>query len=122
MSEILQKIEIRKVVLNQYRSMLYDMVVYTSDRDYAYEHDQSERIESEKEIYDSEFIDSVNYRLVTTKKLNSVEIINIAKRLKQFFDDRNAAIDRINEKANEMEEIVKTSLEAIFETEVEIKG
>ena len=122
MSELLVPIEIKKVVLNQYRSMLYNVVVYTNDRDYAYAHDKPERDEAEKELYDSGFFDSINYERITTKNLNSVEIINAVKRLKQFFDDRNAVIDRINENAERKQETVKTSLEAILDMEVEVKG
>ena len=122
MFELLVPIEIKKVVLNQHRSMLYDVAVHTSDRDFAYVHSQPERVEDEKELHDSGFFDSINYERITTKNLDSVEIINAVKRLKEFFDNRNTVIDRINKEADEMRETVKTSLEAILDMEVEVKG
>ena len=121
MSELLVPIKVKKVVLNQHRSMLYDVAVYTSDRDFAYVHSQPERVEDEKELHDSGFFDSINYERITAKNLDSVEIINAVKRLKEFFGNRNAIIDRINKDADKMRETVKTSLEAIFEIEVEVK-
>ena len=121
MSELLESIEIKKVVLNQYMSMLYEVVVYTNDRDYAYVHNRPERIEDEKELYDSEFFDFINYERISTKKLDFVEVINAVKRLEQFFDVRNKVVERLNGSADDMRETVKSSLETIFKTKIKVK-
>ena len=121
MSEKLQKIEIVSVDLMQYRSWLYQMVVRTTNRDNAYEHDRVQRHEEERDIANSSFFDSFSPYSVITNKLTSVQIIDASKQLKQFFDDRNKVIERINGNVDDMRETVKLSLEAIFNTEVEVK-
>ena len=121
MSEKLQKIEIVSIDLIQYRSLLYQIVVRTTNRDNVYEHGRFQRREEERDIANSSFFDSFSPCSVITNKLTSIQIIDASKQLKQFFDARNEVIERINGNADDMRETVKSSLEAIFNTEVEIK-
>ena len=121
MFEKLQKIEIVSVDLMQYRSLLYQILVHTTARDNAYEYGRVQRHEEERDIANSSFFDFFSPYSVITNKLTSVQIIDASKQLKQFFDDRNKVIERINGNADDMREIVKSSLEAIFETEVIVK-
>ena len=121
MSEKLQKIEIVSVDLIQYKSLLYQILVHTTARDNAYEYDRVQRCEEERDIANSSFFDSFSPYSVITNKLTSVQIIEASKQLKQFFDARNEAIERINGSADDMRETVKSSLKAIFEMEVIVK-
>ena len=121
MSEKLQKIEIVSIDLMQYRSLLYQIVVHTTNRDNAYEHGRFQRREEEQDIANSSFFDSFSPFSVITNKLTSVQIIDAARQLKEFFDARNAVIEELNKNADEMKTVVKVGLQAIFNMEVEVK-
>ena len=120
MSETLEPIVVKKIELRQTRAALYQLIVRTNDRDESYVGSTAGRREADGRLKRIDLMDSMNAMSVITERLNAVEIVEAARDIKEYFDDMNREIDKINTIAGNEKQMVKTVIGAMFGNEVVI--
>ena len=119
MNEILEKIVVERIELKQYRSFLYQLIVCTNDRTNCYVHGAIDRREEDSRIDRIALLDSMNPTSIITIRLSAKDVIDVAKIIKEYFDDTNRKIEKINNIVERRKRMVKMAIAVIFAKMVE---
>ena len=119
MNEKLEKIVIERIELKQYRSSLYQLKVYTNDRDNCYAQGIHQRRENEGKIKRIALFDSLNATSIITIRVSIKDVIDVAKIIKEYFDDTNNKNERINATSERRKQMLKIAIAVIFAKKVD---
>ena len=114
MNEILEKIVVERIELKQYRLSLYQLIVRTNDRTNCYVHGAIDRREEDSRIDKINLLDSMNPASIITTKLSAKDVVDAAKIIKEYFDNTNRKIEKINNIAERRKRMVKMTIAVIF--------
>ena len=111
MNETLGLINVESIELKQIKSLLYQLVIRTNNRDNCYVQGIHERREKEGKISN---IDATNATVIITTKLTAIAVVDGAKIIKEYIDDINHKNERINVIANSRKKMLKMAIAVIF--------